>query len=170
MSSFIQRMVRIQRIVIFFCALFIAVAFGAVVVLRYVFHANLFAYEEWVLLVAFVLYFIGGAQGSYDDSHIKADLVDAMVQSLKIRRRFALLKFGLESAICAVISYWGAVMVLEALAKYPDLPATPVYGIPLVVPQGMIFIGFVLMTFYASLHFIRVWRGTEIPKSEQEQG
>lgn len=149
--------VALQKAVIVLCSLLIAVTFGAVVVLRYGFEANLFAYEEWMLVAAFFLYFIGGAQGSYEGTHIKADLLAEWVGSPVLRRRLKLFVLALEVAIGAILSYWGYLMVADDLARYPELPATPVYKIPLAVPRGAIFLGFALMTLYASMHLVRLW-------------
>ncbi len=170
MSSFIQTLVSLQKMVLFICSILITLTFGAVVVLRYGFQANLFAYEEWILVIAFTLYFIGAAQGSYDDTHIKADIINEWIVNPVIKRRFNLVVIGMEVVICAVLSYWGFVMVAEDLAKFPELPATVVYKIPLTVPRGIIFLGFVLMTFYTSLHFIRLYKSEPQAKSENFEG
>ena len=157
MSNLIHYVVAIQKATIATCSVLIALTFGAVVVLRYGFQANLFAYEEWMLVAAFILYFIGAAQGSYDNTHIKADLMNELIASPKGRRRLGLFVMGLEVAICAILTWWAFWMVAEDIARYPLLPATPVYKIPLAVPRGTIFIGFFLMTTYAAMHFIRMW-------------
>ena len=70
-------LVRIERALAFASSMFLAGAFCLVVLLRYVFDSDLFAYEEWVLLVAFLLYFVGGALASHDDVHIKGDVIAA---------------------------------------------------------------------------------------------
>ena len=171
MTPVIKKIVAIQRFIIAFCSISIAITFGFVVVLRYGFEANLFAYEEWMLVAAFILYFLGAAQGSYDDSHIKADLMNEWVESVSLRWKLGLFVLALEIAICAVLTYWGAIMVMEDLAKYPDLPSASVYKIPLAVPRGTIFIGFLLMTAYAVMHFIvRFKAGPESMAVEKPTG
>ena len=156
MHDVIRFVVQIQKILIASCSVLIAVTFGVVVVLRYGFQANLFAYEEWMLVAAFILYFFGAAQGSFDDSHIKADLLKEWIRSESAKRILGLFVLGLEVVIGAVLSWWGFLMVADDLSRYPELPATPVYSIPLAVPRGTIFIGFVLMTVYAAMHFLRL--------------
>ena len=167
MSTLIRIVVTLQKTIIAVCSLLIAVTFGIIVVLRYGFQANLFAYEEWMLVAAFILYFIGAAQGSYDNTHIKADLLNEWIRSPALRWRFNLSVLGLETLIGAVLSYWGFLMVADDLSKYPELPATPVYKIPLAVPRGTIFLGFVLMTLYAAMHLVRLMRD---PPTVQVQG
>ena len=156
MHNAIRFVVLIQKILIASCSLLIAVTFGIVVVLRYGFQANLFAYEEWMLVAAFILYFFGAAQGSFDNSHIKADILMELIRSESAKRNLNLFVLALEVAIGAVLSWWGYLMVVDDLSRYPELPATPVYSIPLAVPRGTIFIGFVLMTIYAVMHFVRL--------------
>ena len=156
MHDVIRFVVLIQKILIASCSVLIAVTFGVVVVLRYGFQANLFAYEEWMLVAPFILYFFGAAQGSFDDSHIKADLLKEWIRSESAKRILGLFVLGLEVVIGAVLSWWGFLMVADDLSRYPELPATPVYSIPLAVPRGTIFIGFVLMTVYAAMHFLRL--------------
>ena len=153
----IEYVVMAQKAIIVVCSVVVAGTFGVVVVLRYGFSMDLFAYEEWLLTAAFALYFIGGAQASYENSHIKADLVYQWLRTYRGRRRYRLLIFALEALIGAVLSYWGYQMMAEELARYPNLAATPVYGIPLAVPRGAICLGFVLMTLYSGMHFVRLW-------------
>ena len=156
MARLIRSVVFAQKVLLVVCSMLIAVTFGIVVVLRYGFEMNLFAYEEWMMVAAFTLYFIGSAQGSHDNTHIKADLLKEWVKSETVKRWLDFFVIGLEVAIGAVLSYWGWLMLAEDLSRYPNLPATSVYGIPLALPRGVIFLGFVLMTVYAAMHFVRL--------------
>ena len=74
--------------------------------------------------------------GSFDNTHIKADLLKEWLKSEAAKRRVDSVIFGLEVLIGAVLSYWAYLMVADDLSRYPDLPATPVYSIPLAVPRG----------------------------------
>ena len=170
MSNLIHTVVLVQKVIIATCSVLIAVTFGAVVVLRYGFHANLFAYEEWMLVAAFLLYFLGAAQGSFDNTHIKADLMNELIASPKGRWRVGLFVMGLQVAICAILTWWAFWMVAEDIARYPLLPSTPVYKIPLAVPRGTIFVGFFLMTAYAAMHFLRMWGQVDDPNQNTATG
>ena len=157
MARLIRSLVFVQKVLLVVCSLLIAVTFGVVVVLRYGFEMNLFAYEEWMLAAAFTLYFIGSAQGSFDNTHIKADLLKEWIRSEAAKRRVDLVIFALEVAIGAVLTYWAGLMVADDLSRYPNLPATPVYSIPLAVPRGVILLGFALMTLYSAMHIVRLF-------------
>ncbi|WP_317854550.1 TRAP transporter small permease [Chakrabartyella piscis] len=58
------------------------------VFMRYVLTKDFFGQEEVVTVVAMWLYWIGGVYGSYEDSHIKADICTDLIKNPKK------LKFG----------------------------------------------------------------------------
>ena len=158
----------VQKTIVVFCSLLLAFVFLAVVILRYVFQADLFAYEEWVLVAAFWLYFIGGAQGSFEGSHIKADFINAWIGNARAKWILGNVTLAMEVFVGAVLSYWAVLMVLEDVAKYPDWPATVAWKIPFVLPRFGIMLGLFLMTFYTVLHlYVAVRRG---PAAENSVG
>ena len=149
-----------QKAALVVSSLIMAVVFFLVVILRYGFQGDLFAYEEWVLMIAFWLYFIGGAQGSYENTHIKADFIAAWVRNPRLKWILANITMSLELAVLLVLSYWGILMVAEDIAQYPNWPATVAWKIPFVIPRFAIFLGFVLMAFYTALHlYVSLKRG-----------
>lgn len=141
-----------QRVVQVLCVLFIVVIISLAVVLRYGFSTDLYGIEEIVVVAAFWLYFIGGSYGSYEDSHIKADLVEVYVSNLRLRCGIRLVACLIETAVTAVLTWWAWGMITWGLEKGARSPG---WGIPVVIPQGSILVGFALMTLYSIYHLHR---------------
>lgn len=154
-----------QRYVLILSSLTLASTFFAVVIMRYVFEADLFAYEEWVLTIAFWLYFLGGAQGSWEGSHIKADFLSSFLPQVRARRFFAYLVMVLEIGVLLVLTYWAFYMIYEAILDYPRLAATVAWRIPFAVPHLGIAIGFALMCLFTILRFYMAWNDPDFQKS-----
>ena len=156
-SAALKTLLRVQKYVLVVASLVMAVTFFLVVILRYVFQADLFAYEEWILVIAFWLYFIGSAQGSWEGSHIKADFLSAFIKSASVRRFFVLLVMVIEVSVLAVLAGLGAYMVWENIAQYPRWSATVAWRIPFLIPHFGIFLGFSLMLFFSALRLKVAW-------------
>jgi len=129
-----------------------ASTFFLVVIMRYIFEADLFAYEEWILVIAFWMYFIGGAVGSYENSHIKADFLHTILKTARSKWILVNITLTLEVIICGVLAYWAFLMIQEEVVAYPEWQRTSALQIPFVVPRLSIFVGLVFMTFYTLLH------------------
>ena len=159
-------LVRLEKAIVITCSLVLAAAFCVIVLLRYGLDADLFAYEEWVLTVAFLLYFIGGALSSHDDVHIKADIIQEYITSARTRTLYQGAILLLEAVIGVVLTYFALRMFLHEFVRWPNIPTTPVYKIPLAVPRFFILAGFALMTLHAFLNAFRYLRtGLAMPRS-----
>lgn len=157
--TWIERIARLEGVIIALCSMIIATAFTMVVFVRYVLHGDLFAYEEIVLPIAFVLYFIGAARASHDDMHIKADLVLEGLKKPRSRLAYQIFIFCAEGLIASIFAYLALKMFVAEFAKYPSMARSNVYQIPLAAPRFFIFVGFTLMGlhsfFNAYTHFRR---------------
>jgi len=145
-------LLRLKEYFLAAASLVMAFVFFFVVILRYWFEADLFAYEEWVLMIAFWVYFLGGAMGSYENTHVKADFLLSVIDS--VRTKWIVVNFTilLETLIGCVLTYWGWLMLEEEISAYPDWQRTTGLELPFFIPKLGIFLGFVLMTFDAALH------------------
>ena len=159
-------LVRLEKAIAFTCCLFLAAAFCLIVFLRYVFESDLFAYEEWVLTVAFLLYFVGGALASRGDVHIKADIVEEYIRNPRRKALYHGCVLLFESAVGALLTWFALRMFLHEFERWPDIPTTPVYKIPLAVPRFFIFAGLALMTLHAFLNGYRRLLESRLPAAE----
>ena len=124
----------------------------ASVFMRYVLKGNFYGAEDLMLMFAFWLYFIGGAYGSFEDSHIKADIVSIMVKNARIRCAIGLFAQFACIAVNLILSFWALNYMIWDLAK---MPATTALHIPLIIPHSAIFFGLLLMLFYHIYYFQR---------------
>ncbi|SNT75591.1 TRAP transporter small permease [Paracoccus seriniphilus] len=141
-----------KRTILILCNLAIMLIVVASFLARYLFAYDLYGAEEFLLIAAFWLYFIGAAFGSYEQSHIEADFIQSMVGDTVVTRVLGYLRDVIELGVLIVLTYWSWLLIAFSIERWP---VSPGWKIPLVVPQSGILVGFILMTLHASVHF---WR------------
>ena len=136
-----------NMVIVFNIVVTIIVALACI--LRYVFQTDLNAYEEYLILIAWWLYMMGGAHGSYEKSHITADILSVYLKEGKLKDIISIIKYVLLTCISIVVVIWAfqyASFSIELGKK------TPVYQIPRVLGEIAILIGFLMMTFYNAVY------------------
>jgi len=121
------------------------------VVLRYIFKSNFYGSDEIILLFAFWLYFMGAVSGSYENSHIKADLLNVYLKNIRIKDFINLFSQFFMIAVNMILITWAWNYFLWGLVK---MPLSTGLKIPLVIPQSAVFFGLLLMGFYHIVYFI----------------
>lgn len=122
------------------------------VILRYIFKSNFYGSDEIILMFAFWLYFTGAVYGSYENSHIKADLMNVYVKNIRIKDFINLLAQMIMIVVNVILITWALDYFMWGLEK---MPLSTGLKIPLVIPQSAVFFGLLLMGFYHIVHFIR---------------
>lgn len=122
------------------------------VVLRYIFKSNFYGSDEIILMFAFWLYFMGAVYGSYEDSHIKADLLNVYLKNIRIKDFINLIAQVVMIVVNVILITWAWDYFLWGLEK---MPLSTGLKIPLVIPQSAIFFGLLLMAFFHIVHLIR---------------
>jgi TRAP-type transport system small permease protein len=150
----IHALLRVMNATIILSGCIMALTFFCVVVLRYGFSADLFAYEEWLLVIAFWFFFMGSAVATYENSHINADILGIFLSRPKTMWLRALVVMVIEFLILVYLSYLGFLMVLDDVSDYPRWQTTIALKIPFLVPRLGIFVGFLLMTVFTALALI----------------
>ena len=128
-----------------------AVTFFFVVIFRYILETDLFAYEEWLMVICFWLFFMAGALGTYDDTHINADLLNQVLRNPRALRVRALIVASIEFIVLLFAVYWASLMIIDEIQSYPYWQQTIALRIPFLVPRLSILVGFVFMAFYTGL-------------------
>lgn len=121
------------------------------VILRYVFKGNFYGSDEVIMLFAFWLYFMGAVYGSYENSHIKADLLNVYIKNLRSKDVVALVAQVLTIVVNTIVLVWAWKYFQMELTKWGLSTALK---IPLVIPKSAVFFGFLLMEFYHVYYFI----------------
>ena len=122
------------------------------IIIRYVFGSDFYGSEELISMLAFWLYFMGAAQGSREKSQISADLLSCYIKNARIRGAVLLVKDAITCAICVLFTYWALQSVSWALIMNPK---SPVFRLPMLIPQAAVGLGFVLMSLYHVTYFVQ---------------
>lgn len=166
LSSFVRVLLKVEGAIISLFTLIMGLTFFVVVVLRYGLNADLFAYEEWLLVICFWLYLLASSVGTYHDVHVNADILSYAIKDQRLAWIRRLAVNLIEVVVTAVLIYWSILMVADELSFYPNLQASNALRIPLLVPRLAMPVGFGLMLFFSLLHlYVLVKLG---PKGELE--
>lgn len=130
-----------------------ALTFFMVVIFRYGFGANLFAYEEWLMTISFWMFFMAAAVASARKEHVNADVLGFLIKNPRVIWWRELAVETIEIIVLCAVTYWGFLMLQEEVASYPIWQTTVALKIPFFVPRLGIFLGFLFMTIFAVLHF-----------------
>lgn len=148
----LRTIMKLMNFLIIASGITMALTFFFVVVVRYGFGADLFAYEEWLLVIAIWMFFLASAVATHNRAHVKADMLGFMIKNPRLLYARAVLIETLELIITLVVVYWGYLMIKESINAYPNWQKTVALHIPFLVPRLGIFFGFLMMAVYSALH------------------
>jgi TRAP-type C4-dicarboxylate transport system permease small subunit len=145
-----------MEIMLFLMSATLAVLVFITVPVRYIMKTSIFGVEEVIMMMAIWIYYLGGAYGSYEQSHINADIMMHFIKNEKAKWIIKVLKQIVSIVVFGAFGYW-------CIAKY--LAWTIESGgmsmqlhIPNWVPISMMAVSFVLMTLYETFHLYRLFK------------
>src|SRR5690554_1526937 len=103
-KTFFLLIIKLQRIAMLVSTIIVILGVVLQVITRYVFRVSIVGIEEFAAYVAIWLYFIGASYGSYERSHISAELIHLV---FKNPRNYAKAR--------AVVSIFTSIILLYAL-------------------------------------------------------
>ena len=106
---------------------------------------NFLGYEEILIICAFWLYMMGTAYGSFEDSHIKADVIVVMMPDGFLKSLLALVRNTLTLVLGIIFLAWAIQLVDWTIVMGNK---TPVWRIPMTVSQSSLLFGLTVATFY----------------------
>ena len=141
-----------QKFILFLSSIAIVLGISLQVFFRYVLEINLFGMEEVIIIFAFWLYFIGASYGTYEKSHISADIVTVYIKNKSLQAIMKMIVSIITLILCLLFTYWSVDFFMWGIEQ--GATSTSLH-IPMTIPQSSIFIGFILMSFYLIVHFIQ---------------
>lgn len=135
----------IQKIIMVLSSMAILGLVLVQVALRYIFKVPLMGVEEAATMTGFWLYFMGAAWGTAERTHIKADLMQAVIKNPKKLVWVKTITALIAVVLAAMMVYWGYGFFQWGLQKGQ---ASPTLMIPMIYSQSSIFLGAILMFFY----------------------
>ncbi|MDO9508861.1 MAG: TRAP transporter small permease subunit [Thermovirgaceae bacterium] len=115
------------------------------VLLRYVFKLPLMGVEEIATMVGFWLYLMGASWGTAERTHIKADVMQAVVKDPRKLIWIKVFTSVLTVILSGMMVYWGWGYVVWG---YTKMQLSPTLMIPMIYSQSSLFLGAILMFFY----------------------
>lgn len=106
---------------------------------------NLLGYEEILLIFAFWLYMIGSAYGSYEKSHIKADIIVVLMKEGFTKDLISILRDGLSVCLGIIFFLWALQLARWNLQTGA---VTPAWRIPVFVSQASLLFGLGIGSLY----------------------
>lgn len=110
---------------------------------------NFLGYEEILIICAFWLYMLGSAYGSFEKSHITADIIVVMMPEGKWKSLLAIIRNTLTLVLGFVFLLW-AFNLFQWTVEMQN--KTPVWRIPVTVAQSSLLFGLAISTFYNSVY------------------
>lgn len=106
---------------------------------------NFAGYEELLVIAVFWLYMFGCAHGSYESSHIRADILETMMKESLARDIIITIKWILTLILGAIMLVWAFQLVQWSLSQQT---VTTVYRLPTTIGHMSMVVGLALTTFY----------------------
>jgi TRAP-type C4-dicarboxylate transport system, small permease component len=112
-------------------------------------NVNFLGYEEILIICAFWLYMLGTAYGSFENSHIKADVIVVMMPEGLAKSLIAIIRNTLTLILGFIFFLW-AFQLFQWTIEMGN--KTPVWRIPMTVSQSSLLFGLTFATFYNAVY------------------
>ncbi len=120
--------------------------------LRYIAKRPLMGVEEITCMIAFWAYFMGAVHGSYEGSHVKAQITQVLIKNRYVLNIVNAITSFITVLIACYVSVWGYEYFIWGVQRGET---SPFMLIPRVYSQSAISFGLVLMAFYFIVEFIK---------------
>ena len=142
-------LLNIERFVMVFSSIAIILTIVWGVVCRYFLKINFAGSDELLVILALWLYYIGGLYGSYEDSHIKADVLSIFIQKDVIIYILNIVVKAISLATSVYLAIW-AYEYLQLSLKLGGV--TTAYKLPMLCSRLAIVVGYIAPVIYNIYH------------------
>jgi TRAP-type C4-dicarboxylate transport system permease small subunit len=122
------------------------------VVMRYILELPVMGLEELLVYPTLWLYFLGSVNASREDTQIKANVLDVFMKTDKAKLIVRVIADLLSVIVAGWLTYWAYDYFRYALRVWKE---SPTLYIPTFYAECALFIGLVLMTFYAAWYLVK---------------
>ena len=162
-SAFWKALVKVLRFGLVLSSILVTLITFAAVITRAL-NINFLGYEEILIICAFWLYMLGTAYGSFENSHIKADVIVVMMPEGYLKSLIALLRNALTLILGIIFFIWAFQLFNWTIIMENK---TPVWRIPMTVSQSSLLFGLTVASFYNAVYLydeIKLFIGKYITK------
>lgn len=149
--------------IVMFSGFLMSFTFGTVVVIRYGFGGDLFAYEEWLLGISIIGFFAGAVLASARNLHINADILGIVLQNPRLIWWRGFVVLVVELLVILFLMYACYASLLDDFS-FPRLRSTPVLRIPFVSWRIFIAVAFGFMAIFTAAYlYVHIRQGLGLP-------
>lgn len=163
-TAFWKALAKFLRFGLIVSSILVTVITFAAVITRAL-NINFLGYEEVLIICAFWLYMLGTAYGSFEDSHIKADVIVVMMPEGRTKSLVAMLRNTVTLVLGIIFLLWALQLFQWTIIMENK---TPVWRIPMTVSQSSLLFGLTVATFYNAVYLydeVKAFIGKYITKT-----
>jgi len=122
------------------------------VVMRYIFEIPVMGLDEMLVYPTLWLYFLGSVNASREDTQIKANVLDVFLKTDRAKLTVRVIADLMGVIVSIWLTYWAWEYFRYALRVWKE---SPTLYVPTFYAECSVFIGLVMMTFYALVYLIK---------------
>ncbi len=147
-----QAFLKILKLLIFICGAVPLVIIFVSVFMRYVMHKDFFGYEDIVMLFTLWLYYLGAAYATWEESHIRGDMMSFLFKSGKAKKYY---KISLNAFAVICMAFWMKWGFEYVVWNFNAGGKTSALKIPLIASELAIYFGICGLFFYSIFHLVK---------------
>ena len=139
------------------------------VIARYIFNSTIFGAEEILGFLIIWMYWMGGSYGSFEDSHISADMTHLLIRNETVRHKYHIVVRFVTMIIVGILDFWSltryAPKIIAAGSSTPGLHIPYLVG-KIVIPIALTIM--FIMSIYWCSRTLHPYKKAEETKEAEE--